>query len=322
MKELIKLGIDLYDNKIGDFSKEDADQALREELIKITGSDRPDYKVMRRNKVEVYEFLEKTLDSLIDYNLESEFKSIAEVHNVNWGDSPVFNIDNPELFKVAIIADGTNNLRRQRIENGSVVVETYMRGINIYEEFYRFLAGRVDWIKMVNRVASSYNNEIYTAIYTAIADSYDGLGDVYKKTGSFDAGELNNIIQHVEAASGVEAVIIGTKSSLGKVVGGQVSDSMKDAYNNQGFFGVFNGTPMEKIRQVHKSGTDEFLIEDHLLVVPRGAEKISKIVLEGESIIRDIPGGINQDQTLEHEFQKRSGVAVVTANKYGMYSLE
>lgn len=85
---------------------------------------------------------------------------------------------------------------------------------------------------------------------------------------------------------------------------------------------MFNGTPMRMIKQVHINGTDTFAINDSfLLVLPQGEEKIVKIVDEGESIIKEISGGQNVDQSLEYTFEKKAGVAVVTAAKYGMYKL-
>jgi len=322
MKELVKLAIDIYDKKTGEFSVDDANEALRQELVSLTGTDKIDYKTMRRFKPEVFEILEEALDVLVGRMIEEEFNGFAEVHNVDWGDSKRFTVENPDLFKVALIADGTNNLRRQRLENGSLTVETFMRGVKIYEEFYRFLAGRIDWVKLVNKVGTSYNNKIYTLVYQAIYDSYSTLSATYGKTGTFSSATLSDLIQHVEAAAGVEATIYGTKNALGKVTTAQVSDNMKDVYNQQGFYGTFLGTPMQKVNQVHTPGTDTFAIDNNfLLIVPQGGEKLVKIVIEGDSIIEEGNNKTNMDDSLEYIFKKKSGIAVVTASKYGIYRL-
>lgn len=55
-----------------------------------------------------------------------------------------------QLFKVAIISDGNQNLLRQRIRAGqrfSVPTQNY--GVKIYDELDRFLAGELDWNAMI-----------------------------------------------------------------------------------------------------------------------------------------------------------------------------
>lgn len=322
MNDLVQLAVDIYNKKTGEFSLEECHETLRQELLSVAGTDKIDYKTMRRLKPEIFEVLEVALDQLVERKIEDEFAGFAEVRNVNWGDSNVFMIDNPNLFEVYTIADGNNNLIRQRLENGSMTVSTVMRGVKVYEELYRFLSGRVDWIKTVNKVADSYNNKIYTLVYQAIYNGYSGLGSTYGITGSYDASTLSDLIQHVEAATGVSAEIIGTKNALGKIATAQVSDKMKDDYNVKGYYGVFNGTPMREIKQVHTPGTDTFAINDSfLVVVPVGAEPMVKIVVEGEALITDNPGGQNMDQSLEYTFQKKSGIGILTANKWGQYRL-
>lgn len=322
MKELSQLAIDIYLNKTGDFSREEAEESLRQALIDLCGTDKPDYKTMRRFKPEVFEILEEALDVLVSRNIEEEFGKFAEYRNLSWGDSKRFVLKNPNLFKVAVVSHGSGNLRRQRLEDGSIEVDTYMRGIKIYEELYRFLAGRIDWVELVNRVSQSYNNEIYTSVYKAIYDSYNNLSATYGVTGTYDATTLGNLIQHVEAANGARAVIYGAKNALGKVTDAVVSDTRKEVFNMQGYYGVFRGTEMQEIKQAHIPGTDTFAINDSfLIIIPQGDEKIVKIVDEGDSIIRERLDGANMDYSIEYEFLKSSGIAVVTAAKFGIYRL-
>lgn len=235
MNKLSQLAIDLYKGRTTEFSKEDMNKALREELISLCGTDKLNYKTMRKVKNEVFEILEEALDILVGESIENEMSGFAEYRNVAWGDKLTFDIPNPNLFKVAVIADGTGNLRRQRIDNGVLTVETKMRGVKIYDEFYRFLSGRIDWIELVNRVSKSYVNGIYNDVYNAIYNNYSSLSATYGITGSFSASTLDTLVQHVEAATGLQAVIYGTKTALGKVSNAQISESMKDEFNRQRF---------------------------------------------------------------------------------------
>lgn len=322
MNDLVKLAIDTYKGSLGEFSKEDANETLRKAFLEIAGTDKIDYKTMRRFKPEIFEVLEVVLDKLIVEGLEEQFNDFVEIRNLGWGDTNLFLIDDPALFKVASIADGTGNLRRQRLDNGSLTVSTSTKGVKIYEEFYRFLAGRIDWTKMINKVAQSYNNQIATDIYTAVYGSYTSLTSTYGISGSYAEATMNTLIGHVEAATGMSAQLWGTKTALAKVTSAVVSEKLKENFNSMGYYGVLNGTPMRMIKQAHTPGTDTFAINDaFVMVLPEVPDKMIKLVIEGDSIIQETPGGQNADMSMEYTFIKKAGIAVVSAAKYGIYRI-
>jgi hypothetical protein len=322
MNDVVKLAIDLHKGSLGNYSKEQANETLRSALIEANGgSDKITPKSFRNNP-QIFQILEEALDVLVVEGLEDQFDEFVEIRNLNWGDTNVFTSEDTKLFNVAVVADGNGNLRKQRLDNGELTVKTKTRAVAIYEELHRLMAGRIDWSKMVERVAKSYNNKIKTEIYDAIYNSYDGLTAPYQVTGTFAEADLSTLIAHVEAGTGQDAVIYGTKAALGKVSTAQISDNMKDVRNQLGYYGVFNGTEMLEIRQAHKAGTNDFAINDSfLLVVPRTPDKMIKLVLEGESLIQETPFGENADMSGEYTFIKKSGVGVMAASKYGIYRL-
>src|SRR5690606_22452581 len=116
-----------------------------------------------------------------------------------------------KLFPVAVISDGNFNIRKSRLDTGEITVPMVTRGVGIYEELYRFLSGRIDWEEMVNRVAKSYNLEIANEVYNAIYNSYDSLTAPYKVSGAYNEEELTALCQNVEAATGANVLIFGTK---------------------------------------------------------------------------------------------------------------
>jgi RNA binding exosome subunit len=320
--KLSQLAIDIYENRLGNYTKDDATNALREEFKKICGTDEIDRKVLRRHKTEIFEIIEETLDVLVGRKIQSAFEGNAEYKSGAWGDKPEFILKNPKLYKVAIVSDGNQSLRRQRLDNGKVTITTSTRGVKIYEEFLRFLAGRIDWAEMVNKVADSYVNQIYTEVYTALYDSYNSLTATYAKNGAFNETTMRTLIEHIEAANNVTAAIYGTKNALSNVTSAQVSDAMKDVYSSQGYYGSFYGTPMRKIVQSHTNGTETFAVnESFLIILPEGDERIVKVYDEGDSIIEETADGVNQDFSKEYTFLRKSGIAVVTSAKHGVYRL-
>ncbi len=323
MKELVKLGVDLYKGSLGTYSKEQANESLRQALIDLNGGKtKIDPKDFRRNKTEIFEIIEVALDQLINDVIDKQFNQFIDVRNLNWGDTAEFEVPNRDLFNVATVVNGNGNLRRQRLGDGQKVpVSVEPRAVKVYEELHRFLAGRIDWAEMVNRVAKSFEVKLAEEIYSAIYDSYNTLVAPYKVSGSFTEADLTTLIAHVEAATGQMVEIFGTKTALGKITSAKESDKMKDALNSFGYYGSFKGTNMREIKQFHKINSDTFAINDSfLMVLPVGDIKIAKLAIEGEAIIDEFTNS-QGDMSKEYMFIKNYGLTVLSSAKYGIYRL-
>ncbi len=323
MHEVARMAIDLVKGQgdMAKFSKTDAMDALRKELILANGgSDKLTPKSFRNNP-QLFAIVEEALDILIEEGLKGQFDGFVETVVIEHGDAKVFTIKENRLFDVALIADGTGDLHRDRLDVGELTVKTHTYGVAVYEELSRLLAGRVDFAELVANVARSYENKIQNDIYDAIYNSYNQLGATYGKTGSFDEAVLDDLIAHVEASTGMEAMIIGTKQALGKIDVAKESDSMKEKYNQFGFYGNYKGTEMMSVRQAHKVGTNDFAIGNFLLVVPKTPDKFIKLVVEGDSMIVEGDGTNRKDFQYEYFFIKKAGVAVLSASRYGIYRL-
>jgi hypothetical protein len=204
MKDVVKLAIDTYKGNLGNFSAASANDVLRSAIFEIAGTDKLDAKALRRNKVAIFEILEETLSVLISEGMENQFGDFAEIRNLELGDTNVFQVPNRDLFKVATISEGNGNLRRQRLDSGEFTVSTMNKGVKIYEEFTRFLAGRIDWNAMIDRVAKSYNQQMAEEVYTALYNSFNQLTATYGVSAAYNEAQLIELAQHVEAAAGVQ----------------------------------------------------------------------------------------------------------------------
>lgn len=320
MHEVAKLAVDLYKNRLTNYSKEEGMDVLRKELVEMNGgSDKITPKSFRKNP-ELFEILEQALDVLIVEGLEDQFNEFVETVQLDHGDTTVFTIEEHRLFDVAVISDGNGDLRRDRLDRGEVTVRTHTYGIAIYEELSRLLAGRVDWVKMVDNVAKSYTNKIRTEIYKALYESFDKVTGNYKVTGSFTEDKLATLIAHVEAGTGMDAMIMGTKQALAKITTANMSEQSKEARESLGYVGNFQGTDMVEVKQAHKPGTDQFAIDnDFLIVAPMNPDKMVKLVLEGDSMIMESQEGDRLDMQRDYKFIKKAGFAVISASKWGVY---
>lgn len=320
-KELVKLALDMKKGKITNYTKDEANEVLRQELIELNGgSDKLNAKSFRKYP-EMFEIIEQILDNAISDGITDQFADFVETVQLDWGDTQVFTMDENRLFDVSVVADGNGDIRRDRLDSSEVTVRTKTYAVSVYEELHRILAGRVSFDRMIDIVARSYENKIQTEIYNAIYNSYDQLNATYRATGTFTEATLNDLIAHVEASSNSEVMILGTKSALAKIDKTKVSDTMIDERNRMGYVGIYNGTPLVEIRQVHRSGTHEFAIDNNFLIVaPQGLEPFVKLILEGDSLIEEVTEG-RKDMQREYRFIKKAGFVVLASSNYGIYRL-
>lgn len=317
MNELQKLALDLAKGQVTNYSKSEADNVLRKAFLEEIGTEAIDFNTYRQNKYKIFQILQETISPIINDRLEEVMGQFAEVRNIGWGDSQVFDVENPELFEVSVVADGTANLRAQRIDNGKMTVDTTTYGIKIYDEFYRFLAGRVDWGQLVDKVAKSYERKIAESVNAAIYGSYDSVDAAFKFSGSYDEDELLRVLQAVEALYGA-AMVVGTKAALAKIKPDYVGDADKARYNAIGHIGTFRGYETVALAQSFKPQTTEFnLSNTDLLILPSTSNKIIKIVVEGDAIIFD-EQNTQGDMSIEHTFIKKAGVGLSLTNQYGI----
>jgi hypothetical protein len=325
--DLVKLSVDVYKGTTANFSKDEAENALRQSLIDLNGgSTKINYKNFRRNKVAIFEATEEVLGVLITEGITNQFQDFVEVRNLAFGDTEFFEVEDYRLFTVATVAAGNGNIERQRLDRQPFRVTTGWKAVKIYEELERFLSAKIDWAYLVNKIARSFNAQIAADIYAAIGVAYNALTTPYIYTGTADRTQLNTLVNHIEAATQQTAVVYGTKLALQQFSPQYValSGSMVDDRNDKGYFAEIDGTNFVMIKQAHTPGTDSFAISDNfVLVVPQGEEKIVKLVMEGEPLIEDTQGNrtMNADRTIEYEFGDKYGVGVVTSTRYGAYVL-
>lgn len=325
MHEIAKLAVNVYKNQgdVTKYSKDEQMEVLRKELIEANGgSDKLTPKSFRNNP-NLFTIIEEALDVLIEEGIKGQFDMFVETVTIGHGDAKVFTIKENRLFDVALIAEGIgSDLRRDRLDSGELTVRTHIYGVAIYEELARILAGKVDFASLVSTVDKSYQNKIQDEIYKAIYGSYNALGATYGVSGTFTEQKMDDLIAHVEASTGMEAMILGTKQALAKVQYAKESDGNTENRNQFGFYGKYRGTDMMQIKQAHKVGTNEFAIDNNfLMVVPKNPDKFVKLVLEGDSMIIEGASEDRKDLQRDYTFIKKAGVAVLSASKYGIYRL-
>ena len=322
--KIVKLAVDSYRGKIaGNYSQTDSMEVLHNALIAANnGSTKLDGKAVRDGKCNgLFSIVEEIIKKTAVEGLTGDefFNQMVEYRNLGLGDQNEFVVPDNSLFVVSDVAEGTQGIRRQRLNGAQTVrINTQLKVIKIYEELNRVLSGRIDFNDFIARISKSFANKAKEDIYAAFKGSFSSLPPTFAQSGSFTEDGLLTLVEHVEAATGENAVITGTKSALRKVTQANISDSAKEDIYGMGYYGKFDGVPMVAMKQVHKVGTYDFALTDDDIYVLAGNSKPIKFVTEGDSLI--IPGNPVNNQLLEQEFlyTDRYGVGVVINQLFGI----
>lgn len=330
-KNIVKLAVDRYFGRgaAENYSSEDTMETLRQALIEANnGSTKLDYRAIRDGKCNglfaiVEEIINKTvIEGLPESNPLFDF---VEWRNLKEGDTNVFEIRDDGAFIVSDIAQATQGLRRQRLTGGSeITVKTQLKGIKIYEELRRILAGRVDFNDLIEKVSEAFQKKMRDDMYEAVVASFDGLVAPYTNgtAGSFDEAKLVEIIDHVEAATGMKAKILGSKQAVRKITGvkGADANSAKEELFSMGYYGHFYTTPIIVLDNAHKTGTTEFILGNDLYIVA-GDDKFIKGVIEGETLIINGDPMNNADLSQEYLMTQSWGLKSILSEEMGCYKL-
>ena len=330
VKNLVKIVLDSRANRVaGNYSVDDSMEVLQKALVEANnGSTKLDYKKIRDGECKgLFSIVETIITKVVVEGLPESCPlfDFVESRNIKDGDTNIFVIKDNCVFVVADIAHGTQGLRRQRLTGGEeYTVKTRLKGIKIYEELRRVLAGRIDFNELIDKVAEAFQRQIREDMYEAVVGAFENTVAPYTNAvaGSFDEATLVEIIDHVEAATGMKAKILGSKQAVRKITGvrGADANSAKEDLYSMGYFGHFYTTPIIVMENGHKPGTTEFILKDDLYIVA-GDDKFIKFVTEGETLI--IPGETfhNSDLSQEYLMAMGYGVRAEIASVIGCYRL-
>lgn len=328
---IVQLALDVYRGQAvapTEFADKKPEEVLRNALIELNGgSSKFDYKKFRRNKIEIFEIIEQIVPIIVNEGLQGDefFMNLVDEHNIAAGDMNEFVAEDNTTFIVADMANGISIPRRQRIgEKTSVTIPTTVQGVRFYDELARFMAGRIDWNSMIDRVARSFKAEALNKMYTTfsgITAATPGLNSTYVTGGTYDEEKLLTLVEHVEAATGMNASILGTKSTLRKCTTAVQADSAKEDYYSMGYYGKLAGVPMIAIKNRHAISSDSFIFPNDKLYVLASNDKPIKYVTEGEAYILEKDGSTNSDQTMEYLYTEKTGCGLLLGSKLGIYTI-
>ena len=326
--KILSVAIDFIKGRsMGNYSTAETSDALRNALIELNGGSTKVSPKTFYKGTPLFALVQELIPVIIEEGIKAEGNplfGLVDYKNIAEGDVAEYDVEGDANFVVATAANGVQGVRRQRIVGGETIkVPTEMKIVRVYENLGRLLAGRIDFNKFVDGVAKAFNEYIVSAAYAAMAgitaNTYN-LNSTYVKNGSISADDLLDLVNHVEAATGKKAVIIGTKAAVRKL-GAEVTYSAEqnaDLYN-KGYIGKFCGTDVVALEQAHIPGTSDFALADDALWVIAAEDKPIKVVNEGDGLLIERDATQNADLTQEYVYAQGIGVGVVCAAKLGYW---
>lgn len=325
-KTIVTLANDLAMNKVEDYSVEDSNDVLRKAFNELLGmEDGYDRNIskrkFRRHKVEIFEILEEVMDTNLDRDLANQFEDWVEYRNLARGDKQAFVTPDDQIFKVALISDGNQNLLRQRIRGGqkiSIGTENY--GVKIYEELDRFLSGDVDWSEMITDVSTSFALKVRDEIMSAIIKNFPESGAVEKDMSvgvELREKTIITLAQKVKAKTRQNVSIYGTKLALHAIKPNVTSDAQDGERNATGYYSQIAGIDMYELEQTLEENGEFLLDDDFILILPETRDKMVKVVNEGESYMHEGTPEGNASMDLEYTMINRMGIALIPSSVYG-----
>ena len=313
-------------------NKEEREDAIRASIFEVLGIEKYEKKAfrnaMRKHKDEVYEIIEEVVDQIMvngDYAKDAFFDQFVELKNLALGDENKFYIEGDHALTVAEFSGEHFNIKRRRFDAGetfSVSMKDF--GIAVFEYFDRIGSGRADYAKLTSELSIAVGKHLSDLAKTTFAGALANLPSVFKAVGSYSEEQILITASHVQASTGIKPYFLGTSVGLRKLQGikdiSVWSENMKEDQNKLGFLPVWNTYACIELPQGHKgnSATFEFTMDDNVVYIFSGGEKPVKMVLEGDTEIREIGatwnGGMNADKTVQQTLVYKAG-ATVAYNK-------
>ena len=339
----------MVDTANGNFEEgvtiKDANKKIVNKFMAVIGCDEHSTKAeirkaIKRNQQVLFDLIEEVVPNLLQTGWQENpfFNEFVETKNIDIGDKNVFYTEDDTLLTVSKVSGNHWDIDRQRLGKGaSFSVETSWYGIAVYSEYERLLTGAEDFATFVNKLYEAVDRYVNESIYQAMLSASeklpggtDGNGQ-WVKTGALDASEklkFLQLIEDVQMATGMEVVIMGTKTALSRLEAMQdinwISEDMRVARNTTGKIGHWEGIRLVEIKQGFKlNDTSARLVDDkQLLIMPVGDNKFIKVVNEGQPEMRQVNDNtFHQDMTYDYRYMWKMGVGVQIGLLFGVYNI-
>lgn len=308
------------------FSVNDVNAAFVDGLKELAGT----YNQFMKNRYDIYDIIIESIDEVMPANVMSAIGAFAEVQQVAQGEKAMFRrkkgAQRAKKFLTQVGLSGVYETFRLDADTFEISAHAVGGGATI--DFERMLDGAESLAEVIDIVTEGLTNAVFVEVQKALIAALQVMPATNKIAGSWSADNMVKLLNVVRAygnpvifappefiaAMGPDAIV----PTITSAAQGVYSPKDIEAIHDYGFVQVFRGAPIVKMPQsfVDETNTETYVDPRLAYIFPAGQEKVVKVVLEGQTQIRDHE---NKDNSMEVFAWKKMGCAILTHHNWAMY---
>lgn len=309
------------ENEGKELTREYAEELLREKFKELA----PDRKALRRNKIEIFELIEETIDEVFPIRANQIFDKFCEFKTFNNGDKPLFKMPKGKgiirrfIQRVALGVP----FKRVRLDRTSETMIFHALGGAVYIEWEHYLDGTYNFVDLCNTIVDELINAVYDEIVDALNTAIDGT--TFKQThteltDAFSVEGMLTLIAYAKSFGAGGATIIGSPTMVGRITDASfISDADKVDVRERGYVGKFRGANVVMVEQTYDKDGNALFPDDALFVFPNGTRPEDRFIKVGYEGGTEIKEKENDDRSLTYEVYAKLGVMLGNADGVGCY---
>lgn len=308
------------------FSVNDVNAAFVDGLKELAGT----YNQFMKNRYDIYDIIIESIDEVMPADVMSAIGAFAEVQQVAQGEKAMFRrkkgAQRAKKFLTQVGLSGVYETFRLDADTFEISAHAVGGGATI--DFERMLDGAESLAEVVGIVTDGLTNAVFVEVQKALIAALQVMPATNKIAGSWSADNMVKLLNVVRAygnpvifappefvaAMGPDAIV----PTIASAAQGVYSPKDIEAIHDYGFVQVFRGAPIVNMPQsfVDETNTETYVDPRLAYIFPAGQEKVVKVVLEGQTQIRDHE---NKDNSMEVFAWKKMGCAILTHHNWAMY---
>jgi hypothetical protein len=268
------------------------------------------------------------IDMILPETIIDSIGLYTDVRTIGWGDSAAFDVEPRDLFIVSKSGRGKRTSEMHKQFKGQVVINPEAHQLTVGVSLYRVLAGKESLATFVAKAVRSVETQVTVDAYNAFVTAMAALstGAAGTKVVGFTQTDFATVSQKVAAWNGgAKPVCLGTKVALANILpaDGNYRYDIESDFVRMGYMRNFVGTDLMEIPQVadYANPFQLLISNSYLWFVSPSAQKILKLVLEGNTISYQDEPYANSNLTQESVLIKNWGVGVCTNSLAGVITV-
>lgn len=288
-----------------------------------------------KNRYDIYEILVETVDQIMPKKVIDALGMFAEIQQVGQGQKAIFKKKTGKArarqFLTQVGLSGVYETFRLDAKTFELAAHAVGGGATV--DFERMLDGAESLADVMEVITEGLTDAVFVEVHKALRAAIDAQDrpDANKvTTNTFDADKMAKLCAVVKAY-GQGAVIFACPEFIADMgadaivpvptsgnYGGVYSPADIEAIHNTGYVNIFRGTPIVQIPQsfIDETNTKTWIDPQFAYVLPTGNDKVVKVVLEGQTQVKDHE---NKDNSMEVFAWKKMGCAILTNYNWGIY---